>query len=630
MAPKSIELRWRRRRTSDPVQAKPSALDFASSIGEMGELKRRTPTTQFEQDDRILFKRFRRMLLDDSKKDAVLIVDGERVPVHHEVLAASSPSLAQLGYNILITDSTAEAVRHFVGYLYGFNVLEEGCLTVEEAMELAALFIQFDVGAGAIKAARYCLQKSGPEHLDKFCRVLGNVKAIRAELAEKIAENYDSVDLSLVDTSTLHLVLASLRLTEIQKLIVVGKWMKLNSKEAEMKQLFGTIDLEYAGQAVKEMSERLMQKNRRISALEGKLSTKEQQYETLVVNLKEEKEKINALTIALEENEKAIIELQSSLERELRRLKPASSQRESQDSPEPRQSFKEKPGLRRIMRTHENNTSTTDKTTVKSLSIPPQENGATYSLLKDTKEDVNKDASQMNALGKGTIYARTVPHVYAVFSSSSSEANDPDCGNNVQNEAEGEFCNTRDEIANIEVSKPHGNKSDVPNTTYETAEKEGDGANDWEEFQEKETGPSSTFEPLKSEHARLSVPRSFSNFVSELQRVWEHPSNGQPETLLLHQVRAVMVLTSMTQKSLAKEVGISATVASLYLRGKYRMDLQCIEEKLAVFVRKYLEENGVVNSQIASSNVAAPWIDTELPVTKSPVVAAEKDDGQEN
>ncbi len=637
----------------------------------MGELKRRSAQTPFEPDDRKRLKRFHRMLFDDSKKDAVLNVNGVRVPVHHAVLVASSPSLALLGNNTPITGSSVESVRHFVRYLYGFNVFEDRDLTVEEALELTDLFIQFDIGPAAIKAARYCLRKSRRGHLNKLCRMLGNVKEIRVELAEKIAVSHDCVDLSLVDTSTMKLLLASLRLTEIQKLVALGKWVKLNSRDAEMKQLFGAVDLEYSGQAVKEMNERLMNKNWKISALEGKLITEEEKNETLAAKLKEKNEKINALTIALERKEKEIITLQFSHQRGMRQQEPAVSRRDSQHSRELRQSFSDKLGISRITQVHENTTSTTEKTSMKSLSIlqkrrmleadiennkpvavedvpsakgskdpennevtsggvGAEENGGKHSLLKVIGEDVTKDSSKTKGPGKEIFYARTVPHVYKMVASSSSEDNDSDCGSNVQNEGECEFKNTSDEIDNVEVSKPPESNSDVGNTTYETAEKEREGADGREESSREETHPSSSSEALDYGSARHFGPVRFSDYVSNLQLEWEHPSDGQPETIMLHLVRAVMALSSMTQKSVAKEVGLSQSSASRYLRGKFRGNLQLVEEKLAVFVQKYLEENGGMNAQIASNIVSSPIINTEIPVMKSPAIAADNDDGHEN
>ncbi len=485
-------LRWRSRRSSDKVQEKTSALNFVPSIGEMDEHERRTPTTGFEPDDRKRLKRFRRMLLDDDKKDTVLNVNGVRVPVHHEVLVASSPILARLGHNISITDSSVEAVRHFVRYLHGVDVFRDGDLSVEEALELANLFLKFDIGTAATQAAHYCLHKFKPEYLNKFCRVLQNIKGIRKELAEKVAVYHDSVDLNLVAMSTMHLVLTSLRLTEIQKLVTVGKWVKFNSKDIEMQQLFGTVDLEYAGQTVKRINERLMNKNWKINAFEEKLTAEEEQKEALLGQLKKGTETINALTIALNEKEKEIIALQSSHQVELRRLKLALSARGSSDSSEPRQSLKGKSSLYRTMQAQENKTSTRDINTLKSPSIRPKkrmveaevgknmpsavvvvpsekaiecpetnevttrpiiadESGVTHSLFKVYEEEVTKNSSRKNALGKEIFYACTNPHCYKVVSSSSSEDNDSDFA---QHEREGKFDLASYDNANIEVSKP--------------------------------------------------------------------------------------------------------------------------------------------------------------------------------
>ncbi len=71
MAPKSGVLGWRSRHLSGQVHGETSALDFVPSIGEIDELKQRIPPIAFETNDWKRLKRFRRMLLADSKKDAV-------------------------------------------------------------------------------------------------------------------------------------------------------------------------------------------------------------------------------------------------------------------------------------------------------------------------------------------------------------------------------------------------------------------------------------------------------------------------------------------------------------------------------------------------------------------------------
>ncbi len=100
-------------------------------------------------------------------------------------------------------------------------------------------------------AARYCLRKSALEVLDELCRVFGLVKEIHTELALKIVDNYDNVDLGFVDKSILHLVVTSPELTGIQKLIAIGKWIKLNSGDELMKRLFKTVNVENAAMRVK-------------------------------------------------------------------------------------------------------------------------------------------------------------------------------------------------------------------------------------------------------------------------------------------------------------------------------------------------------------------------------------------
>ncbi len=120
-------------------------------------------------------------------------------------------------------------------------------------MELAELFIQFEIFEAAVKAARYCLRKCKPGNLNELCRVLGKVKEIRSELAEKIIDNYDCVDLGFEEKSILKLVVTSPKLTEFQKLIAIGKWIKLNSGDDLMKLLFETVDVKNAAKRVKEM-----------------------------------------------------------------------------------------------------------------------------------------------------------------------------------------------------------------------------------------------------------------------------------------------------------------------------------------------------------------------------------------
>ena len=84
---------------------------------------------------------------------------------------------------------------------------------------------------------------------------------------------------------------------------------------------------------------------------------------------------------------------------------------------------------------------------------------------------------------------------------------------------------------------------------------------------------------------------SFSDYVCEVQQGWVHPSVGQFETKLLHQVRAILLLESMTQKSPAREVRVMHQSLSSYLREAYRGHLQKPEGKLGIFVEKYLKLN---------------------------------------
>ncbi len=195
-------------------------------------------------------------------------VNGIPVPVHREVPAASSAGLPLLNENTPITGSSVNAVRHFTWYLYVFNVFEDEELSVDEAIELAKRFIQFQVREATVIAARYCLQKCAPEHLDELCGVFGPVKEIQTELAQKIVDTYGSVDLGFVDKSILHLVVTSPELTDIQKLIPIGKWMKINSGDELMKHLFKTVDVENVAMRVKEMEERLIQNDYMINLQE--------------------------------------------------------------------------------------------------------------------------------------------------------------------------------------------------------------------------------------------------------------------------------------------------------------------------------------------------------------------------
>ncbi len=99
-----------------------------SFFGEVCSLK--VPMPLFEPDNGKRLKRFRYMLLEDWKKDAALSVNGIRIPVHREVLAASSAFLASFGEVVPITDSSMDAVQHFTWYLYGINVFEDDELTI--------------------------------------------------------------------------------------------------------------------------------------------------------------------------------------------------------------------------------------------------------------------------------------------------------------------------------------------------------------------------------------------------------------------------------------------------------------------------------------------------------------------
>ncbi len=104
-------------------------------------------------------------------------------------------------HGISITDSSIEAVQYLVGYLYGVDVFKDGDLLVEEALASANLFLKFDVDAAAIEAARYCLQRSKPGHLNKLCCALQKVSEARPELSEQIAINLGCVEMSLLDMS---------------------------------------------------------------------------------------------------------------------------------------------------------------------------------------------------------------------------------------------------------------------------------------------------------------------------------------------------------------------------------------------------------------------------------------------
>ncbi len=79
-----------------------------------------------------------------------------------------------------------------------------------------------------------------------------------------------------------------------------------------------------------------------------------------------------------------------------------------------------------------------------------------------------------------------------------------------------------------------------------------------------------------------------------------------------------------------KEADISQDTASLYLRGKYGGNLRNFEEKLAMFVQKFLEENPELNSLSPRKSGGGPLINTEIPIMESPVRAGEKAEVEEN
>ncbi len=45
-------------------------------------------------------------------------------------------------------------------------------MLLEEALDLAKLFLKFDIDAATIEAARYCPLESKPGHINKLCCVL--------------------------------------------------------------------------------------------------------------------------------------------------------------------------------------------------------------------------------------------------------------------------------------------------------------------------------------------------------------------------------------------------------------------------------------------------------------------------
>ncbi len=312
--------------------------------------------------------------------------------------------------------------------------------------------------------------------------------------------------------------------------------------------------MEYAGEAVTEMNERLMDKNARINALEEQLSAEEKQKEAMLAKLEEREENIKTLTIAFNEKEKEIIALQSFPQPELRKSNLALTVRESEDSRKPGQFFQDKPGIYRTLQVHKNKASMTYINAVKSPSTLPRkrmveaevgnnmfgavrdvpsakgtecaetnevargpvradENGATQSLIKVNDEDVTKNSSHKNALAKEIIYARTEPHCHKVMPSIILEHNDSDL---TQPEPEGKFAGIFDDTDIIEVSEPQEDSDDA-NRTDETTEMEWEGADGVEELQRKGTLRSCLSGVVESKSASFVVPASFSEYVSKLQ-----------------------------------------------------------------------------------------------------------------
>lgn len=636
----------------------------------MGDLKRRTPSTAFEPDDGKRLKRFRRMLLDDCKMDAVLEVDGIQVSVHREVLVASSSVLALLGDNIPVTGASVEVVRHFVGYLYGFNCFEDGELSINEALDLADLFVQFDIKAAAAKAARYCLQKCSTEHLNNMCRVLGQIKEIHSELAKKVADNLNSVDMAFVDKSTMTLVLTSLRLTTLQKLIAVTQWTKANCENNDIKQLYETIDVSYAAQSVKGMDERLNAKNKRINSLVAKLSKEEDDGDKLAGKLKELKKKNLSLTRALDDKEKKIAALQSAHRAEVEELNSqlALFQNGTRNFREPRQITDDKTSTSRITQGNGGgNTTSSDRNSKQMPIIPPKKR----TLDPETEQDkvtpsksiilatdnnplrnkevaldaaeprrknspdtateneqgiVSKNVSQMNALAEEILFVQSAP-CYEVPAPDSSSSD----------EFEGEDSNTGNTIAETENKpKPLAETDDEDEEElYRFTDKDFDVDVEKQRHPVARTSISFEIPPTNPEKAceqRLpDIPEDseFGKLVSDMRSKWSHPDDGSPLSPIFYHARAIMVKRKMTQKSLAREAGISQSVASLYLRGLHKGNVRKVEHKLIMFIRKFVDNSDAKLFQSVPSG-AQESSSNGIGAADEQVEEEETNDGQDN
>ncbi len=517
---------------------------LSSPFGDICVLQSQIP--RFEPDDGRRLKRFRHMLIEDWKKDAVFDVNGVRVPVHRDVLADSSAVLAVFGDVIPITGSSVDTVRHFTRYLYGFNVFEDDNLSIDEPLELAKLFIQFQIGEATAKAARYCLQKCTPAHLNKLCQVLGTAKEIQPELAQKIVDYLYCLDHSLIDKSILHLVVTSPQLPDLQKLIVIGKWIKLNSNNDLMKRLFETVDVENAGQLVKDMEQRLIRNDRMID-LQGKLEKEGSTKKILLQNKKHEDERISSINAMSKKEEKEIFKVQSPGQGKSGNLY------NMRNSIEKCQTIEAKPRTSAIERKNKGRELLKNESTMTSHRI----------LLNKHLSEIEVKTNEGNSIINVTM------------------AKDPESQETSEKlslHSDGGFDRTIEDI---------GLEKLYPKTAVKRRECDNKGKG-FDGF----IAPDLILpDSRRTESACLDAPSWFSDYVSELQQEWVHLPNGQTETTLLHQVHAIIELARMTQRALAIEASIPEWKLPKYLLGRFKGNLQNIEEKLAIFVRKFLVQN---------------------------------------
>ena len=604
----------------------------------MGSLKRRTPSAVFEPDHAKRLKRFGRMLLDDRKMEAVFEVDGVRIPVHREVLVASSSVLASFGDNIPVSEVSVEVVRHFRGYLYGFNCFEWDELSIEEALNLADLFIRFEIMAAATAAARFCLQNCSAEHLSNMCRVVEKVKETHSEFAQKIAENLDTVDMGMVEKSTLLIFLASNHSTAVQKLLAVAEWTMANCENTELKKLYQKINIAEAAKSLRDLDERLSRKDEKIKSLQKKLHEEEEHEVELAAKYMRSKKKISALTQTLTDKDKQLAALQSAHNDKVEQLKSQLEwlRQATPYSSEPLRIIGDKTRMPQINRMRGGNTLSTEKYIKKTSTTPLKkrtmghENKVTpskhvkkvtrYTQLSNNEEELDfvlpdqENSPHLVADYEQDIESSNVPQINALAEEIRFLADVPRPLSSASNELEERSSNPDNKLIVAEnksitnQSKDEDTEDEVDEDLYHFVE------NNFNEEAEKKrcvvARPTSCIESAntndqkehKNQVPNIPEDSKFGFLVALMRKDWSHPNSTQPESLLFHQVRTIVKIRRMTQTLLAEEACLSKSVVSVYLRGLHKGHTKLVEKKLVAFVRRFIENS---NQQIFKSPACA-------------------------